>query len=123
MWNMQSGRERRSFSLAGIVTGDSKPDIIQRAKTGRAKEKAKATVRSTQAITGLVVDALNTTVTASTLEGKLYVSDTDGSSIIPDVRSSISTRQSCYMRCNFPRRSPSSICRETTVSWLPSVMI
>lgn len=74
MWNMQSGKERRSFSVAGATMGDSKPDIIQRAKTGKAKEKAKANVRSTQAITGLVVDALNTTVIASTLEGKIYVS-------------------------------------------------
>lgn len=73
MWNMQSGKERRSFALQGPAPGDTKPGIINAAKTGKSKEKAKAPVRSMQAITGLVVDALNTTVIASTLEGKLYV--------------------------------------------------
>jgi U3 small nucleolar RNA-associated protein 21 len=72
MWNMQSGRERRSFALSGAAPGDTKPENMLRAN-GKAKAKAKATVRSMQAITGLAVDALNTTLIASTLEGKLYV--------------------------------------------------
>ncbi len=74
MWNMQSGKERRSFALDGPPPGDTKPKIINTAKNGKAKEKAKAPIRSTQAVTGLVTDSLNTSVIASTLEGKLYVS-------------------------------------------------
>ena len=74
MWNMQSGRERRTFALNGEVRGDTKPGIIAAAK-GTQKKVAKAPVKSTQAITGLVTDPLNTMVIASTLEGKLYVSE------------------------------------------------
>lgn len=76
MWNMQSGKERRSFSLTGPPPGDSKPKIIAQAN-GKAKSKAKklAAEKSIQAVTGLATDTLNNIVVASTLEGKLYVSE------------------------------------------------
>lgn len=81
MWNMQSGKERRSFALNGAAPGDSKAKIIGASKFAKPqdadKAKAKAPIRSTKAITGLVTDALNTVVVASTLEGKLYVSPTE----------------------------------------------
>lgn len=78
MWNMQSGKERKSFALTGAAPGNSKPKIISQSK-GAVKtkvEKAERTKgnKSVQAITGLVTDALNTMVVASTLEGKLHVS-------------------------------------------------
>lgn len=74
MWNMQSGKERRTFSLTGPPPGDSKPKIIAQAN-GKAKAKAKkvASEKSIQAVTGLATDTLNNVVVASTLEGKLYV--------------------------------------------------
>lgn len=74
MWNMQSGKERRTFSLTGPPPGDSKPKIITQAN-GKAKIKTKklAAEKSIQAITGLATDTLNNVVVASTLEGKLYV--------------------------------------------------
>jgi len=76
MWNMQSGKERRSFALSGVAPV-SKAKIIGSSKFAKPqdaeKAKAKAPIRSTKAITGLVTDALNTVVVASTLEGKLYV--------------------------------------------------
>ena len=72
MWNMQSGKERRTFSLTGPPPGDSKPKIIGASKP-KAKKVNGVEAKSVQAITGLVTDALNTLVVASTLEGKLYV--------------------------------------------------
>ncbi|KAK8858577.1 hypothetical protein IAR55_002806 [Kwoniella newhampshirensis] len=78
MWNMQSGKERKSFSLTGPAPGASKPAIIAQSKTAKAKAvqtKATKAQKSTQAVTGLVTDALNTLVVASTLEGKLYFFD------------------------------------------------
>jgi U3 small nucleolar RNA-associated protein 21 len=76
MWNMQSGKERRTFSLTGPPPGDSKPKIIATANgKGKAKPSKKLAVeKSIQAITGLATDTLNNVVVASTLEGKLYVS-------------------------------------------------
>jgi hypothetical protein len=75
MWNMQSGKERRSFSLTGPPPGDSKPKIIAAANgKGKAKAKKLLAEKSIQAITGLATDTLNNVVVASTLEGKLYVS-------------------------------------------------
>ncbi|WVQ82957.1 hypothetical protein IAT38_005093 [Cryptococcus sp. DSM 104549] len=81
MWNMQSGKERKSFSLTGPAPGNTKPKIIAQSKAA-AKSKAAAAAakagklnKSIQAITGLVTDALNTVVVASTLEGKLYFFD------------------------------------------------
>ena len=76
MWNMQSGRERRSYALSGPPRGETQPGIIATSK-GKAKEKMKAPTKSIHAITGLATDALNTTVIASTLEGKLYVGVND----------------------------------------------
>jgi hypothetical protein len=74
MWNMQSGKERRSFSLTGPPPGDSKPKIIAAANgKGKAKSKKLLAEKSIQAITGLATDTLNNVVVASTLEGKLYV--------------------------------------------------
>ncbi|WRT67784.1 uncharacterized protein IL334_004758 [Kwoniella shivajii] len=79
MYNMQSGKERRSFSLSGPAPGTSKPSIIAQSKTAKAKAaQLKATEgmkKSLEAITGLVSDALNRVVVASTLEGKLYFFD------------------------------------------------
>lgn len=74
MWNMQSGKERRTFSLTGPAPGDSKPKIMAQAN-GKVKAKTKklAVEKSIQAITGLATDTLNNVVVASTLEGKLYV--------------------------------------------------
>ena len=66
---MQSGRERKSFSLHGAPPGDSKPKII----AGKKPKKPKNVEKTIQAVTGVATDALNTTVIASTLEGKLYV--------------------------------------------------
>lgn len=78
---MQSGKERRTFSLTGPPPGDSKPGIIASAN-GKAKPKAKAkklaVEKSIQAITGIATDALNNVVVVSTLEGKLYVSSSSG---------------------------------------------
>jgi U3 small nucleolar RNA-associated protein 21 len=71
MWNMQSGKERKSFALSGPPPGDSKPKVMTQGKKKSKKEKKK----TIEAITGLVTDALNTTVVASTLEGKLYFFD------------------------------------------------
>lgn len=97
MWNMQSGKERKRFALSGEILGDSKPGIIAKArpKTKRAAEKEK--VKSVKAVTGLATDTLNTTVVASTLEGKLYVSPTDaqaGNTADDAGSSSTSTRPS-----------------------------
>ncbi|WVR06365.1 hypothetical protein IAU60_003396 [Kwoniella sp. DSM 27419] len=79
MWNMQSGKERKSFSLDGPAPGDSKPKIIAQSKTAKAKaaqvKSEGGSKRSIQAITGLATDALNRVVVASTLEGKLYFFD------------------------------------------------
>ena len=69
---MQSGKERRAFALIGPAPGNAKPKIVSASKNAKPRETPK--VKSMQAITGLVTDALNTTVVASTLEGKLYVS-------------------------------------------------
>ncbi|KLT38876.1 putative WD-repeat protein [Cutaneotrichosporon oleaginosum] len=69
MWNMQSGKERKSFALSGPPPGDSKPKVMQK------KKKKKESKKTIEAITGLATDALNTTVVASTLEGKLYFFD------------------------------------------------
>lgn len=78
MWNMQSGKERRTFSLNGPAPGDSKPKIIATSKgkgLGKGKGSKKLAVeKSIQAITGLATDTLNNVVVASTLEGKVYVS-------------------------------------------------
>lgn len=71
MFNMQSGKERKSFALSGPAPGNSKPKIIANTKPNK---KTKAVKKTIESITGLVSDALNTTVIASTLEGKLYVS-------------------------------------------------
>jgi U3 small nucleolar RNA-associated protein 21 len=71
MWNMQSGKERRSFHLSGTIAGDSRPKIIAQTKP---KKKAIEAEKVIEAVTGLATDALNTRVIASTLEGKLYVS-------------------------------------------------
>ncbi|WWC70746.1 uncharacterized protein I206_104697 [Kwoniella pini CBS 10737] len=79
MYNMQSGKERRSFSLSGSAPGDSKPKIIAQSKTAKAKatqqQAAEGVKKTLEAITGLVSDALNRIVVASTLEGKLYFFD------------------------------------------------
>ncbi|RSH91126.1 hypothetical protein EHS25_010302 [Saitozyma podzolica] len=84
MWNMQSGKERKSFSLTGPAPGNSKPKIIAASKPKpRAKvERAK----SIMAITGLATDALNTTVVASTLEGKLYFFDFHNTTLVQEVQ-------------------------------------
>lgn len=74
MWNMQSGKERKSYALTGPAPGDSKPKIIAASKPKKTKTKP-VVQKSIQAITGLAVDALNSTVVASTLEGKLYFFD------------------------------------------------
>jgi len=116
MWNMQSGKERRSFSLTGPPPGDTKPGIIASA-AGKAKSKAKAkklaAEKSIQAVTGIVTDSLNTVVVISTLEGKLYVSVP----LFPpglsarvgeekaDVSSSTSIQQNYCTSLRFPRRS------------------
>ena len=71
MWNMQSGKERRNFSLTGAPSGNTEPKIIATNKP--KKVKTQAVKKSTKAITGLATDALNTTVVASTLDGELYV--------------------------------------------------
>lgn len=73
LWNMQSGKERKSFALSGPAPGNSKHKIIAASKPKKAK--AREPRKTIQAITGLVTDALNTTVIASTLEGKLYFFD------------------------------------------------
>ena len=71
MWNMQSGKERKSYSLIGPASGDTKLQIGTSSRP--KKSRAQAVIRTTQAITGLATDILNTTVIASTLDGKLYV--------------------------------------------------
>ena len=71
MWNMQSGKERKSFSLTGSPSRDHKPRMIAKSKSKMTK--IQPVKKTTQAITGLVTDALNTTVVASTLDGKLNV--------------------------------------------------
>lgn len=73
MWNMQSGKDRRSFSLTGPAPGDTKASDTQR----RPKKQVNGAgaKRSLQAITGLVADTLNTMVIASTLQGGLYFFD------------------------------------------------
>ncbi|KAL1412861.1 rRNA-processing protein utp21 [Vanrija albida] len=73
MWNMQSGKERKSFALSGPAPGDSKPKIIQQSKP--KKSKTKTVQKTIEAVVGLATDALNTTVIAGTLEGKLYFFD------------------------------------------------
>jgi hypothetical protein len=104
---MQSGKERRSFSLTGPPPGDSKPKIIAAANgKGKAKAKKLLAEKSIQAITGLATDTLNNVVVASTLEGKLYVSspilrhwiEADGSSLI-------SIRPRCWLFYHLSRRS------------------
>ncbi|WVW84648.1 hypothetical protein I302_106682 [Kwoniella bestiolae CBS 10118] len=93
MYNMQSGKERRSFSLSGSAPGDSKPAIIAQSKTARAKaaQQANGTVQKTlEAITGLVSDALNRVVVASTLEGKLYFFDFHSTQLLHKVQLSTS---------------------------------
>jgi len=106
MWNMQSGKERRSFALSGAAPGDSKAKIISASKFAKPQDadkvKAKAPIRSTKAITGLVTDALNTVVVASTLEGKLYVSARRQQGRLAINCSSLtSTTRNCCTRCSF----------------------
>ncbi|KAL7423168.1 rRNA-processing protein utp21 [Cryptotrichosporon argae] len=72
MWNMQSGRERKSYGITGDRRGDSRPGIIERAKP---KKKDRDVRKQVTAITGIATDALNTIVVASTLEGNLYFFD------------------------------------------------
>lgn len=74
MWNMQSGKERKSYALTGPAPGDSKPKIIAASKPKKSKTKP-IIKKSIEAITGIVTDSLNSTVVASTLEGKLYFFD------------------------------------------------
>jgi U3 small nucleolar RNA-associated protein 21 len=109
MWNMQSGKERKSFALTGPPSGDSKPKIIAASKP---KSKAKVEkAKSVQAITGLVTDALNTTVVACTLEGKLYVGphsvgcEVDTGVGADSSGSSIFIRPSSFRRSNWNRLS------------------
>ncbi|WVQ96671.1 hypothetical protein IAU59_003777 [Kwoniella sp. CBS 9459] len=95
MWNLQSGKERRSFSLTGPAAGDSKPKIIVQSKAAKARAaQAKAdgekSKKSIQAVTGLVTDALNRTVVASTLEGKLYFFDFHTTALLHAVQLSTS---------------------------------
>ncbi|OCF43580.1 U3 small nucleolar RNA-associated protein 21 [Kwoniella heveanensis CBS 569] len=71
MWNLQSGKERRSFSMTAKADG----------------EKSK---KSIQAVTGLVTDALNRTVVASTLEGKIYFFDFHTTALVHAVQLSTS---------------------------------
>jgi hypothetical protein len=104
---MQSGKERRSFSLTGPPPGDSKPKIIAAANgKGKAKAKKLLAEKSIQAITGLATDTLNNVVVASTLEGNLYVSlSTLSTKREADSSSSISIRPRCWLSCHLSRRS------------------
>ncbi|WVO12563.1 hypothetical protein L204_100167 [Cryptococcus depauperatus] len=90
MWNMQSGKERKRYALTGAAPGESKPKIIAQSKTvaknkGR-KDKEKEKGKSEKAITGLVTDALNTVLVASTLEGKLHFFDFHSTQKISEVQ-------------------------------------
>jgi U3 small nucleolar RNA-associated protein 21 len=91
MWNMQSGKERKSFALTGPAPGNTKPKIITNSKPKKAK--AKQLKKSIEAITGLATDNLNTMVVAGTLEGKLYVScgHATGSTRPTDISSSLTS--------------------------------
>jgi len=62
MWNMQSGIQRKSYTL-----GPCPPDVAARFYSGTVK-------RSDRSITGLATDSLNSVVIASTLDGTLSVS-------------------------------------------------
>lgn len=122
MWNMQSGKERRSFSLTGPPPGDSKPKIIAQAN-GKAKTKTKklAAEKSIQAVTGLATDTLNNLVVASTLEGKLYVSRV-ARCLLSTYRHSdrasfsTSTPPSNWHNCNSTLPSPLSSCTAIAAS-------
>jgi U3 small nucleolar RNA-associated protein 21 len=58
MWNMQSGVKRKSFQLSTLHR-----------ETGSLKKKL-----DVRPVTGLAMDALNTLVIASTLDGTVEVS-------------------------------------------------
>ena len=62
MWNMQSGIQRKSYTL-----GSCPPEVVARFYSGTVK-------RSDRSITGLATDSLNSVVIASTLDGTLNVS-------------------------------------------------
>ncbi|EIW66765.1 hypothetical protein TREMEDRAFT_45592 [Tremella mesenterica DSM 1558] len=67
MWNMQSGKHRRTYHLNGLLgTGTSK--VTKKSKGETLRQQGAA-------ITGLATDALNTVVVASTIEGKIYFFD------------------------------------------------
>ncbi|KAK4684110.1 U3 small nucleolar RNA-associated protein 21, partial [Tremellales sp. Uapishka_1] len=83
MWNMQSGKERKSFALTGPAPGNTKPRIIAASK---ARTKSKPAQKVAQAITGIATDALNTLVIASTLEGKLYFFDFHSTKLLHEVQ-------------------------------------
>jgi len=68
---MQSGKDRKSFSLTGTAPANTRSKII--ASSRPKKSNIKTVKKSIQAITGLATDVLNTLVIASTIEGKLHV--------------------------------------------------
>lgn len=61
MWNMQSGIQRKSFTL-----GPCPSEVAARFYSGSVK-------RSERSVTGLATDSLNKTVIASTLDGTINV--------------------------------------------------
>ncbi|KAF8809021.1 Utp21-domain-containing protein [Phlegmacium glaucopus] len=63
MWNMQSGIQRKSYTL-----GPCPPDVAARFYSGTVK-------RSDRSMTGLATDSLNSLVIASTLDGTLNFFD------------------------------------------------
>lgn len=99
---MQSGKERRNFSLSGQVLGDVK---IQNNGVRKKSVKLQKQEKTIRAVTGLATDTLNTRVVASTLEGVLYVSSNLPFVVnIPDLHlsSSIFTIQNCSQHYPFP---------------------
>ena len=61
MWNMQSGIQRKSYTL-----GPCPPEVAARFYSGAVK-------RSDRSVTGLATDSLNSVMIASTLDGTLNV--------------------------------------------------
>lgn len=73
MYNLQSGIRRQSFPPR-LTPAQAKKAKLQRLVDGNENEfDTKKSAKHTKAITGIVVDSLNTTVVTCGLDGKVKV--------------------------------------------------
>lgn len=73
MYNLQSGLRRQSFPPR-LTPAQAKKEKLQRLVDEEANQlETKKSTKHTKAITGIVVDNLNTTVVSCGLDGKVKV--------------------------------------------------